>query len=147
MGEQRNLTEEKEGIMDIDALYVKQCDCPEIQGNRMLVLGDYFVRRALLEVGIWRPELLYNHMAQGLFCHTTDSPEDYIWLPTQEQLQEMVKDHDVFKDSDLTTLSFNLWQFSLSYNLDHKFNSMRQLWLAFVMHVCGKREGGEGGSG
>ena len=57
----------------------------------------------------------------------------FIYLPTQERLQEMIK-----YDS-LTGIVFELHEFSHEYTFmdngnDLRLNSMNELWLAFVMH-------------
>ena len=87
------------------------CDCEEIQKE-------------------WIPKY-YNMVANkgGTVGHYKRSSKNQsTWLPRQDQLQEMVK-----KDGDVVD-----WQFyhfandGLTDYLNY-FNSMEQLWLAFVM--------------
>lgn len=62
-----------------------------------------------------------------------DTPKkNLIWLPRQDQLQEMVKDK--YKTLAELILYFHAWAFPNAYtNLPNKPDSMEQLWLAFVM--------------
>jgi len=83
----------------------------------------------------------------------TDShfiPEEEVWLPTQEQLQEMVlpiflkrysTTHALRNDSSfiyrMIIEKFQRWINRSSPSFDEymaMFNSMNELWLAFVMH-------------
>ena len=58
------------------------------------------------------------------------SPPYMVWLPRQDQLQEMVG-----KDVGLQTLCCRLYEFSTDQGAGITINgSMEQLWLAFVMH-------------
>jgi len=52
---------------------------------------------------------------------------DFIWLPTQEQLQEMIKKRHIYyliKDFQI---------FQVKYTVGLHINDMNELWLAFVM--------------
>ena len=59
---------------------------------------------------------------------------EQVWLPRQDQLQDMVLDKKPYSYSqdNLSKLCRNIWSFSID---SHKYNgnSMEQLWLAFVM--------------
>ena len=57
-------------------------------------------------------------------CHRMKG-DDTIWLPRQDQLQEMLDVHHY-------TLLEKCWDFAQSTN-GWMFDSMEQLWLAFVM--------------
>jgi len=50
------------------------------------------------------------------------------WLPTQEQLQEML-----YPPLDILLMEF--WQWVRIYEVGVKYASMNELWLAFVMHT------------
>ena len=53
--------------------------------------------------------------------------DDFVWLPTQEQLQELAMSRGHFDFSLVTLFS------CFSRNFEHKFSSLNELWLAFVM--------------
>ena len=61
---------------------------------------------------------------------------DLFWLPRQDQLQEMVKYDNPIPEGILDALSSATRQHMDSPMEDAfcQFNSMEQLWLAFVMH-------------
>ena len=114
-----------------DPIYIKRCDCEEIQGGRDVTemdwdWGDYYYG---LEydppIGLYYPEENFRF----LIGHT-------VWLPRQDQLQEMYR---LKGETDLEVLA----DFSLILLLSPsrgkyywQFTSMEQLWLAFVMKEC-----------
>ena len=58
----------------------------------------------------------------------TESFKDFIWLPTQEQLQEMVKKRHIYyliKDFQI---------FQVKHTIGLHINNMNELWLAFIMY-------------
>ena len=107
--------------MDTSEAYVKMCEkAEEIQLDFRPQDGDYIV-----EV-IQSP----RNVLMSIFVHPHH--RRYIWLPRQDQLQEMISEH---------------WNLTYSYGLVERFAnwlrsskvgyyenlSMEQLWLAFVM--------------
>ncbi len=145
--------------MDTSETYIEMCDCPEIQGwhhgsdpvgflvwkqgSRKLVCGkcEEYVESdfcpdcgsaSQFEEGAWN---LNQFNAIGPFL-------DGIWLPRQDQLQEMVPNEGWGNDWNPT-----LWPLHLAQVLDEYSDatydywqetgwqpeSMEQLWLAFVM--------------
>lgn len=120
--------------MDTSEIYIKQCDCPEIQGQHVVEVGDYFTKRG--EFGYFVIGTDFNFG----YCYNpfTTVP---IWLPKQDQLQEMIKDPDGYIGDGLyfqgqgrytrpRALSYALCRF-ISNHI--RIDSMEQLWLAFVM--------------
>ncbi len=108
--------------MDNTGTYIKMSDCPEIQEQRPQAL-----------IG------LIKHYYRGEYQYEVDSDGDFwrykrhfIWLPRQDQLQEMVK--DTFPLSNALIHWFEQW-FVLHWLRDSSLSewSMEQLWLAFVM--------------
>ncbi len=88
--------------MDTSEQYIKMCDCPEIQGDKVAIRDkDYFISVETKE---------------GAYL---------VWLPRQDQIQEMLKAH---YQKHLKIL----YDFSLTVSWD--INSPEQLWLAFYMH-------------
>lgn len=122
--------------MDTSKEYIKMCEkADEIQKKWVLwkdkklgtvKKGDFFYDKLLESVRvIMEPILLVKGVA-----------ENSIWLPRQDQLQGMMK----YNDRKMGSLH-NLINFATTMRIGTKnrgsyyfeFNSMEQLWLAFVM--------------
>ena len=115
-----------------DPVYIKMCDCEEIQGGWVLKLGDY---------------VFDNVQSKVIFfsvCKESDKPvrdtygSRYIWLPRQDQLQEMVGKFPEVFERFADTMGQNDFNYGLeemgSYDLwETPCTSMEQLWLAFCM--------------
>ncbi len=111
--------------MDKTETYVKMCDCPEIQDYRTLDLiyggrywaeGDYY----------WLSEKVNDYYS------LSSRPSNYynaIWLPRQDQLQEMCWELTGTK----WTPFFALTMVRDFANENRHGETMEQLWLAFVM--------------
>ena len=114
--------------MDKTETYIKMCGkAEEIQCEsfRHLMPDDMVAYRIAHSVTtIWR------HETSGLT--TIPYSQTFIWLPRQDQLQEMVHDFE----PDILTLLNNFTEWCI---LDRQIwykestTSMEQLWLAFVM--------------
>ena len=124
--------------MDTSETYIKMCDCPEIQilyeseqqGN---CLWDYTLRWewdrsaytyvGYMEFGGELRQEFKTHDGYAWHC---------LWLPRQDQLQEMIGGMD-------KCLELVYWWQEASKVGDYhgyyhdSFDSMEQLWLAFVM--------------
>ena len=116
--------------MDNSETFIKMCDCLEIQSGKLQILhSDYWCWRSYHGGVFLRGERDPLEMIDHRGKHPRN---DRIWLPRQDQLQEMVRrDNQDFPNFALnfcTWVSTKLW----SPFLD-KFTSMEQLWLAFVM--------------
>ena len=135
--------------MDKTKEYIKQCDCLEIQGlapnveeleldrtshDRDYVSYFYLPRENKVELLKWD-----NDCRQPMIGEYNDSHEDAIWLPRQDQLQEMLGGYE-----ETLALLMNYFgdpcdslgnRDGLSINNDYfnRFTSMEQLWLAFYM--------------
>ena len=120
--------------MDTSETYIKMSDCPEIQkearyiGDNMEELGNWF---AFYVTGKWQPPVIYTY---GL-CLPYERGDYAVWLPRQDQLQEMVKEGNKFSYTNNLVLAgkfdkFCSWQANDITSLDW---SMEQLWLAFGM--------------
>ena len=93
--------------MDTSEAYIKMCDCPEIQ-EPWNQAGHDFTHR--------RPGRQYKHGTM-------------LWLPRQDQLQEMFGDTLYF-----LSLHFACFVDGLNGGSSLRpFTSYEQLWLAFVM--------------
>ena len=111
--------------MDTSPEYVKMCDCPGIQGQRANYT-DYIDGDCVYDGSLG---------CLGYHCDACDAeagvPLDItcIWLPRQDQLQEMVGG-GVRKMADMV-----YWWVECVTDLgDLEPTSMEQLWLALVMH-------------
>ena len=125
--------------MDTSETYIKMCDCPEIQeqwkwpGRQQSKVspivfneedyyeGDYIVREDKLGLYI-----------RDIYCSSCSlekmkENEEIIWLPRQDQIQEMTTEsHRCNK-----CLLERLFKFTSS---DCRDESMEELWLKFYMH-------------
>ena len=132
--------------MDTSEKYIKMCDCPEIQDSWV----DHH----------WGDFVCYDHEADYTngYTHaitnvlsTHRNRDDYVWLPRQDQLQDMV-DGSVYQTPDgimhamlrwmrdpwgFGAMPFpkeldkiEYWYEEYIYNLETR----EQLWLAFVMY-------------
>ncbi len=120
--------------MDTSKQYIEMCDCPEIQEGRVIQAGDVFA-----EEGGWGgdPELVTGIAFDCDDTFYSQPDGDALWLPRQDQLQEMVEKRytlDVGGDynhwlGDLLTWFEPFWR---HYGMNNE-TTMEQLWLAFVM--------------
>jgi len=123
-------------------VYIKMCDCKEIQeqvkwgdGNnyyswegRFVSPVQYFVK------GVTKPDCIHVIAAKGEYFKDVEFGE-LVWLPRQDQLQEMV-DGTSFEVLD----EFIGWrEFEALVKFVHNA-SMEQLWLAFVMEELYKKQ-------
>ena len=123
--------------MDTTEEYCKMCNCPEIQGEWFQTKseGDYF--KLISGDRCWYEDSgieLYPGEIH-IFIDIIDLPENaaVLWLPRQDQLQEMLGDMD-------KCLELLYWWKEVPgqigdflYDDDDMFTTMEQLWLAFVM--------------
>ncbi len=107
--------------MDTSETYIKMCDCPEIQGGR---------RHEVLDVWQYAPDGKHvDHWSQ-------------VWLPRQDQLQEMVLEDESYwryqryqSDARYLDIIDDIRAFfhgKCGQGAD-LILSLEQLWLAFVM--------------
>jgi len=179
--------------MDCGSTYIAMCDCPEIQGQKPKTDFGYRLDHCLLnrslkdgreqqlvftkdDDNVWHgfnTYVLYNYGWRKLTRILRNQPIDdvyltpRIWLPRQDQLQEMVKDpidwsqdffefwYAFFGDEDRDDCGACLvtpgWASGIKEGIRHgvmQFDSWEQLWLAFVMHeLHSKVWDGEGWTG
>ena len=114
--------------MDTSKQYIEMCDCPEIQEPKRaagLVHGDYISPTQRLDQWdiVYDPSKAFRY---GLL--------ECIWLPRQDQLQEMVDGDDLFMSiCDFAAfVEISCIRARGDFRL-RDFHSMEQLWLAFVM--------------
>ena len=109
--------------MDMTEKYIKMCEKAEE------------VQKSYFEV-FRKSEFRYNFLdwicLDKSFYHIDNDLRTVIWLPRQDQLQEMVKEND--KGDYSLLISFRMWLNSIPFAYSQvSIMSMEQLWLAFVM--------------
>ena len=122
--------------MDTSETYIKVCEkAEEIQEHWEPEKWDFFYIRSFKSVN---PKLIWSMADFEDGCIYTfdgwNKDRDYIWLPRQGQLQEMLI---AIITSDSLNISAHLCKFVVANEryCNEYFNcSMEQLWLAFVMH-------------
>ena len=124
--------------MDTSETYIKMCDCVEIQEGWEIKYGDWFTvcwtEGGLHIDGDWiQPSLTDETTLEkfdGGYEYDMDTlPKPYIWLPRQDQLQEMVG----FGGDLIGGQVLLLMEYVRSLDDKYQFISWEQLWLAFVM--------------
>ena len=134
--------------MDTSKEYIKMCEeAEEIQiygRDNFLKLRPVFVFDILLDrvsLAIWVPQAMQEKLNCGgdevivsieqnrdKGVYLEKQPGEVIWLPRQDQLQEML-DCETYELLDMCSESDGImWQALHDYA-----SSMEQLWLAFVM--------------
>ena len=149
--------------MDTTEIYIKMCDCPEIQELWKPSIGDYMLRKYTvfgepLDSQVWpgreqREEISILHYHTSIPQYwsavtpegeprTVSFPDSSkmfkatsIWLPQQDQLQKMLN-----QPIGKIICTFGLWYSAMLEVATLSLNdilffktSMEQLWLAFVM--------------
>ena len=130
--------------MDTSEQYIKMCDCPEIQDGWRPNKGDFYA---------WTPhggkEYSTISMMLRCSCHVSIEKdiENFVWLPQQDQLQEMVFTDPIFHGDVVGNIArFDIWcrqnwiWGSNAHPKNEVFTSMEQLWLAFVMWELHKKK-------
>ena len=137
--------------MDTSETYIKMCDCPEIQDKFKafdcsdLPVFAYDTRIGCAGILFWTPATLTKKLGQlgntlwvsveshndrGIYLSESEGKfsDEKIWLPRQDQLQEMI----VAIDTIPRKLVKALWDW-IAQTAPPSNYSMEQLWLAFVM--------------
>jgi len=112
--------------MDTSETYIKMCNCPEIQDSHDWSYGwETYVRA--------RRNPFWG--TNGDWYYDLDG--NVIWLPTQDQLQEMVFDSRITAiviSHELSNYALTIPKVKIGKDMKaYPKLSMEQLWLAFVM--------------
>ena len=144
--------------MDTSKQYIKMCDCPEIQGhwkpsegdnfsfiNEPKIIKDYEIwaleKRELSDIEEWNK--IIKTMGNHFVDHFIEARDCFVWLPRQDQIQEMMGLglYDLLeqlkKFIDKSTWTLNEIGRDGLWGKAEKcvgFTSLEQLWLAFYMH-------------
>jgi len=123
--------------MDTSDEYIKMCICPEVQKQWKLPHDDqdyiYHYRTGFrLNGNQVRP----NDRDAGWVADEKIGfmNGQLIWLPRQDQIQEMLP--DIFSNREIVPLTQKLTEFTVMVIEKHRFSgrTMEQLWLAFYMY-------------
>ena len=110
--------------------YQKMCKEAEgIRKDHKWRLGDYFLHeghKPPIVLVVTQEELQYGDME----CACCEGKR--VWLPSQEDLQEMVCDSDLTDYGKL--YQFNRWLVQWNMKEELRRRTINQWWLMFVMH-------------
>jgi len=118
--------------MDTSPEYIKQCDCPEIRDS--IIKCD-----TIPNIYAYQPCPPYYEGEEigyeiGDFYELRnlerDNPYKIVWLPRQDQIQDMLFAEDLL-NGDIGYVVHRLWYFENKGG--YNSSSMQQLWLAFYM--------------
>lgn len=120
--------------MDTSKTYIQMCDCPEIQDNWVIKAGDCFkIIKGKYYIG--EPCEGGSEYFEGDICYADEqalsydsSGYKYLWLPRQDQLQEMISDN-VWE----TTRYYYAFASEYLTEKDCKDITHEQLWLLYCM--------------
>ncbi len=119
--------------MDTSKEYIKMCDCEEIQGVWGLEPLDIFWDTFKISIDFGK-QFYVGYPSD--YDEPFEKMDTYIWLPRQDQLQEMVIDTELkgWGAASAIANKFHKWQEAYCdiYTWDW---SMEMLWLAFVMLI------------
>ena len=114
--------------MDISEDYIRMCDCEEVQGQWVIQKTDIVTDREY-EEGIYC--ILTNEDMED----TVENPGYLIWLPRQDQIQEMLNyTLGMLTTWDFYEFCYNKMGLRMSNANVCNFTTMEQLWLAFYMY-------------
>ncbi|RLC74433.1 MAG: hypothetical protein DRI61_16610 [Chloroflexi bacterium] len=126
--------------MDVSKKYIKMCEkAKEIQEMWLPQIGDYYVakwnKRKLILCGL------------KILKDIRKNKDDYIWLPRQDQLQDILIDENYTEYENPLNLNRTMMDevseyvdkspFWAGYKYKpyyHGFDTLEQLWLAFLMY-------------
>ena len=138
--------------MDLSKEYIQMCDCPEIQDNWELKAGDCFkIIKGKYYIG--EPCEGGSEYFEGDICYADEQSLSYdfsnnifLWLPRQDQLQEMLGETHSVRPISLVGFLHQVLNEDLTCTEEvpcngcveeakywRSFGSMEKLWLAFVM--------------
>lgn len=121
-------------MMDTSEIYIKMCDCPEVQDGWKVSVGDWYMYEDV-HYKEQRLEILGTDDGANLSIFQAHKDEN-TWLPRQCQLQDMMGD---ISQIGINVLVNKFYVFCLEttykegYLTTAHFETMEQLWLAYYM--------------
>ena len=140
--------------MDTSKEYIKMCDCPEIQEQWKPIEGDSFSflsepklikdyeiwaleKRELSDIEEWNK--IIKTMGNHFVDHFVEARDCFVWLPHQDQIQEMMG-KDYKNTLDMLCDFYAVITVDQPTGFQQMFEvSMEQLWLVFYMHEKHKK--------
>lgn len=114
----------EEGLVDTSKKYIEMCEkAVEIQKKWKPYFGDFMFVRGNANLNT---QVAIDTEKEEFIIMDT-----HIWLPRQDQLQEMIFHEKVLKIPYAMAQALVKY---CAYNAVEPFNSSEQLWLAFVMN-------------
>jgi len=131
--------------MDISETYIKMSDCSEIQGEWKHKEGDFYTTKHPNEKYRipWVFDMAdmkeYEKNYIPLIKSLGKIPYRYVWLPRQDQIQEMVR-KDYENTLDMLCDFYGIITVDQPTGFQQMFEvSMEQLWLVFYMYSKHKK--------
>ena len=120
--------------MDISEKYISMCNCPEIQSLKSLEQGNWFKK-------IYKDESWI--ICQGHYLDSIhekdfeDKDQQHIWLPRQDQLQEIIGIKDLLsfiEDNEYMSSLYSQIKLEYDRNIEILELSPEIFWLCVVMN-------------
>ncbi len=112
----------------IDKTYTKMCECEEIQSQWKKQLGDRYVApNGTAKTSSWH---------EGL--PPSDPPIQCIWLPRQEDIQEMLPSGTCWFEKHFRFYEWAGRTSATTLSAWNRFDTAEQCWLAFYMSTHNK---------
>ena len=135
----------------MDETYIKQCDCPEVRSLWKPKPGDRIEEEGIL----WHIDDIdpKGHLSnQKEFDSYADDlvrgPNACIWLPRQEDIQEMLQEMlsgDCWYETHFRFYEWAGRSQATELSAWNRFGSAEHLWLAFYMHEVHNKQWTERG--
>jgi len=115
--------------MDTSKEYIKMCDCPEIQDEWKIKIGDNYWDDEEYQI-VWHEGMESKEQIKGRI-EAYKSDLEPKWLPRQDQIQEMI--YENLARADAIVHDLNKWR-EENYDYQLQFITMEQFQLAFYIH-------------
>ncbi len=112
--------------MDVSSVYVKMCDCPEVQGKWKI--GIDAMAHPVTDPHNYVQIILKPHPK-----HKTQQACITIWLPRQDQIQDMLPESSCKCSCCLIAHLNKFIKENIDGMADVDVDSMEQYWLSFYM--------------
>ena len=125
--------------MDTTIEDIEMCEnAEEIQKLWVFTKGDYFtsIKQAEIKIG---PTIVDDFWLEDEFTkeviNKKGDPKEWIWLPRQDQLQDMIKIYTIFEVREcIEDVEFTDDVDDIRHSSYGNFKSLEMFWLAYVMH-------------
>lgn len=127
--------------MDTGEVYLRMCNCPEIQEKWFAGVGDYATNKAFPDTAVLLTEKYFDEYGQRLKL----GKKNFSWIPRQDQLQDMIVFEGEKPPLIYLMMDFEKFCHSPMYSNNKVsqpptvFKSYEQVWLAFYMAAMHKK--------